>query len=102
LSKAAIFLFSRRVAGAVSTGVGTMQSSSSVEHLLATIDAIPAGQESFQMWVPSQLTLQDEAVLSELAMGFLLDRIVGKGLYPRGFEEGDGGRLYKYATTLSA
>lgn len=79
-----------------------MQSTSSVEQLLATVDAIPAGQESFQIWVPSQLTLQNEAVLSELAMGFLLDRIVGKGLYPRGFEEGDGGRLYKYAAALSA
>jgi hypothetical protein len=79
-----------------------MQSNSSVEQLLATIDAIPVGQASFQMWVPSQLTLQNEAVLSELAMGFLLDRIVGKGLYPRGFEEGDGGRLYKYTDTLTA
>ncbi|HVX10441.1 MAG TPA: hypothetical protein VHC22_04635 [Pirellulales bacterium] len=79
-----------------------MQSSSSVEQLLAAIDAIPAGQDSFQMWVPSQLTLRDEAVLCDLAMGFLLDRIVGKGLYPRGFEEGDGGRLYKYSASLSA
>ncbi|HET6879436.1 MAG TPA: hypothetical protein VFI31_04755 [Pirellulales bacterium] len=79
-----------------------MQANSSVEQLLATIDAIPAGQGSFQMWVPSQLTLRNEAVVSELAMGFLLDRIVGKGLYPRGYEEGDGGRLYKYADTLSA
>jgi hypothetical protein len=79
-----------------------MQSSSSVEQLLAAIEAIPAGQDSFQMWVPSQLTLRDEAVLSDLAMGFLLDRIVGKGLYPRGFEEGDGGRLYKYSASLSA
>ena len=79
-----------------------MQSSSSVEQLLATIEAIPAGQDSFQIWVPSQLTLRNEAVLSELAMGFLLDRIVGKGLYPHGFEEGDGGRLYKYSATLSA
>ncbi len=79
-----------------------MQSSSSVEQLLAAIEAIPAGQDSFQMWVPSQLTLRDEAVLSELAMGFLLDRIVGKGLYPSGFEQGDGGRLYKYSASLSA
>ena len=69
---------------------------------MATIEDIPAVQDSFQMWVPSQLTLRNEAVLSELAMGFLLDRIVGKGLYPHGFEEGDGGRLYKYSATLSA
>src|SRR5487761_1634357 len=56
-----------------------MQSSSTVEELLARVDAIPAGQGSFQMWVPSQLTLRDETVVCELAMGFLLDRIVGKG-----------------------
>lgn len=79
-----------------------MQSSSTVEELLARVDAIPAGQGSFQMWVPSQLTLRNEAVVSELAMGFLLDRIVGKGLYPHGFEEGDGGRLYKYSADLCA
>jgi hypothetical protein len=79
-----------------------MQSSSTVEELLARVDAIPAGQDSFQIWVPSQLTLHNEAVVADLAMGFLLDRIIGKGLYPRGFEEGDGGRLYKYATDLCA
>ncbi|HVA50192.1 MAG TPA: hypothetical protein VNH11_27785 [Pirellulales bacterium] len=76
--------------------------SSTVEELLARVDAIPAGQESFQILVPSQLTLQNEAVLSELAMGFVLDRIIGKGLYPRGFEEVDGGRLYKYSADLCA
>lgn len=75
---------------------------STVEELLATVDAIPAGQESFQMLVPSQLTLRNEAVVSDLAMGFVLDRIIGKGLYPRGFEEVDGGRLYKYAAQLCA
>lgn len=79
-----------------------MQSSSTVEELLARVDAIPEGQGSFQIWVPSQLTLHNEAVVADLAMGFLLDRIIGKGLYPRGFEEGDGGRLYKYATDMCA
>jgi len=79
-----------------------MQSSSTVEELLARVDAIPAGEHSFQLWVPSQLTLDNEAVVADLAMGFLLDRIIGKGLYPRGYEEGDGGRLYKYATELCA
>lgn len=76
--------------------------SSTVEELLATVDAIPAGQESFQILVPSQLTLRNEAVVSDLAMGFVLDRIIGKGLYPHGYEEVDGGRLYKYSALLCA
>lgn len=76
--------------------------SSTVEELLARVDAIPAGQESFQILIPGQLTLRNEAVVSDLAMGFVLDRIIGKGLYPSGYEEVDGGRLYKYAADLCA
>lgn len=76
--------------------------SSTVEELLARVDAIPTGQESFQILIPSQVTLRNEEVVSDLAMGFVLDRIIGKGLYPRGYEEVDGGRLYKYSADLCA
>ena len=79
-----------------------MRSSSTVEELLAEVDSIPAGRDSFELWVPSRLTLRNEAVMADLAMGFLLDRIVGKGFYPSGIEEGDGGRLHHYSTELCA
>ena len=74
-------------------------SSGTVESLLAQIDALPEGQGQFELFVPRDLRMQDCPVAQDLAMAVVLDRLLGRGLFPDGFEQWPSGRLYRYAST---
>jgi len=71
-------------------------SSGSVENLLTSVDGIAKDQSSFELFVPNQLTLKGQPIRQDVAMAIVLDRILKHGLFPVGFEERQGGRLYKY------
>jgi hypothetical protein len=71
-------------------------SDGTVESLLATVAGITNGQTSFELFVPDQVTLKGEAIRQDAAMAVVLDKILGHDLFPAGFEERTGGRLYKY------
>jgi hypothetical protein len=67
-----------------------------VKNLLQQINNIPDSQVSFDLWVPHILTLNGEPVTNDLAMAIVLDALLARGLFPDGFVEGEGGRLYRY------
>ena len=71
-------------------------SDGTVESLLASVAGITNGQTSFELFVPSQLTLKGESIRQDAAMAVVLDKILGHDFFPTGFEERPGGRLYKY------
>ncbi|MGB7324591.1 MAG: hypothetical protein WBD31_06950 [Rubripirellula sp.] len=76
-------------------------SAATVESLLETIDRVPASSvadapSEFTLWVPESLTLQGQSVPQDIAMAVVLDKLLGLDFFPHGFEQGDGGRLYKY------
>lgn len=66
------------------------------ESLLAQIDAIPAGTHSFELFVPQSLTWEGRPIDKKLAMAMVLDKLLGKGLFPDGFDQQPTGRRYKY------
>lgn len=71
-------------------------SSGTIESLLAQVEAIPAGTKSFELFVPQSLTWEGRAIDQNPAMAVVLDKLLGKGLFPDGFEQRPNGRRYKY------
>lgn len=76
-------------------------SAGTVESLLALVDSIPASTSTgaptdFTLWVPESLTMRGSAVRQDVAMAIVLDKLLGLGFLPDGFEQGDGGRFYRY------
>ena len=59
-------------------------SSGTLEDLLAQVGALPAGTTSFDLYVPQDLTWQGRPVTQNLAMTLVLDKLMGKSLYPKG------------------
>lgn len=55
--------------------------------LEAQIAAVLHGQASFDLWVPDELLGQES---------LLVHQILAKGLTPRGYTAGEGGRMYHY------
>jgi hypothetical protein len=74
--------------------------SGTIEDLFAKVEAIPEGTKTFELYVPNSLTMKGQPVSQNLAMALVLDRILGKKLYPDGFEQKETGRLYKYTWEL--
>jgi hypothetical protein len=74
--------------------------SGTIEDLFAKVDALPAGTKTFELYVPNSLTMKGQPVAQNLAMALVLDRILGKKLYPDGFEQKENGRLYRYTWEL--
>lgn len=70
--------------------------SGAVEDLLAQVEGIDPTAETFELWVPAELTLRADPVTLEIAMAIILDRLLAKNMYPRGFVSGIGGRRYRY------
>lgn len=70
--------------------------SGNIESLLAQVEAIPAGTKSFELFVPQSITLEDRPMDQNLAMAVVLDKLLGKGLFPDGFDQRPNGRRYKY------
>lgn len=75
-------------------------SSGTVEALLAQVAAVPEGTKTLEIFVPENLTLDGKPVAQNLAMALVLDKLLGKRLYPDGFEQRPTGRRYKYKAEL--
>ena len=73
-----------------------LNNTGTVEEILAQVDKIEIGEKSFTLWIPQDLTLNGKTVSSDLAMAIILDAILAKEFFPNGFDEGVGGRYYKY------
>jgi hypothetical protein len=71
-------------------------SSGAVEALLAQVEALPEGVETFELFVPQELTWQGRPVALNMAMAVVLDKLLGKNLYPDGFDQRPTGRRYKF------
>jgi hypothetical protein len=74
-------------------------SSATVESLVAQVESLPSGQSNFELFVPSDLTMRGRPVPLDLAMAVIVDRLLGKGLWPAGFEQRPTGRRYRYRST---
>lgn len=72
--------------------------SGTLEDLLAQVEVLPAGTTSFDLYVPQDLTWQGRPVTQNLAMTLVLDKLLGKSLYPKGFDQKPQGRQYKYTS----
>lgn len=79
-----------------------MPASGSIEDLIRRVDATDPSATSFSLYVPSQLTWEGHSVPSDMAMAVVLDRLLGAGFMPAGFEQRDAGRLYRYERTTEA
>lgn len=73
-------------------------SSGTIESLLAQVEALPEGTKTFELFVPQDLTWQGRPVAQNMAMAVGLDKLLGKQLYPDGFEQRPTGRRYTYKT----
>ena len=71
-----------------------------VEELLAKVEAMPAGTSTFELFVPAELTLEGRSIRPDLAMALVVDQLLARGLFPRGFDQRPTGRRYKYALGL--
>ena len=71
-------------------------SSATIESLLTQVDALPEGTQAFELFVPKDLTWQGAPVAQDMAMAIVVDKLLGKELYPAGFDQTPTGRRYKY------
>jgi hypothetical protein len=67
-----------------------------VEAIVKEVDDRAAGQDAFRLWVPARLSLMASEVPLDVGMVVILDRLLAYGLFPDGFEEAPGGRVYHY------
>jgi hypothetical protein len=67
-----------------------------LEDLLSKVEALPQSIESFELFVPQDLTWRGQPVALNPAMAIVVDGLLGKGLFPDGFEQRATGRHYKY------
>jgi hypothetical protein len=69
----------------------------SVEDLLEAIDrTVSKKTTTFDLFVPSDLTLRDQPVSADVAMAVILDKLLEDGFEPAGFSQDAHGRLYHY------
>ena len=71
-------------------------STGTIEALLAQVEMLPESTKTFELFVPQDLTWQGRPVAQNMAMAIVLDKLLGKKLYPDGFEQRPTGRRYKY------
>ena len=88
----AFFLVASRLARPSQATVGTLES------LLATVDKLVPGTGTFELFVPQTITSKGEPIPLYIAMAIVVDRILGKQLYPNGFVQKPNGRLYRYTS----
>jgi hypothetical protein len=72
-----------------------------VEELLSKVSAISPDATTFELWVPSTLTMSGSHVAPDVAMSVVLDRLLGLGMYPAGMDRQPGGTVYRYAREQS-
>jgi hypothetical protein len=71
-----------------------------VEALVAKVEALPPEATTLELFVPQNVTLQGRPVPQDLAMALVVDKLLARGLFPRGFDQRQTGRRYKYALGL--
>jgi len=70
---------------------------STVESLLSQVDGLAASSnQTFELWVPRNLTFRGQPVRSDVAMAVVLDKILGNGYEPDDLIEEEDGRIYRY------
>jgi hypothetical protein len=70
--------------------------SGTIEALLAQIEGLPQDLKAFELFVPQYLTWRGQPVAQNVAMAIVLDKLLGRQLYPDGFDQRPTGRRYKY------
>lgn len=77
--------------------IGTDRPNSvSVETLVAQVQSLSPALTEAEIWVPAVLTLNGTAIPMDVAMSILVDKLLAQGLFPDGFSQAVGGRLYRY------
>ncbi|WP_395679184.1 hypothetical protein [Inquilinus sp.] len=67
-----------------------------LEALLQEVDDLPPDTSHHDIWVPERLSFRRDDVHPTIAMSLLVDHLLAKNLYPAGFTQGIGGRMYHY------
>lgn len=68
-----------------------------VEGLISELGSIaPGGNQSFQLWVPQELTLRGKPVRWDAVRAILLDKTLAMGFTLDGFTAAEGGTFYKF------
>jgi hypothetical protein len=70
--------------------------SGTVEEMLAKVEALPEGTRTFELFVPQNLTWQGRPIAQNMAMAVVTDKLLGKNLFPNGFDQRPTGRRYRY------
>ena len=68
----------------------------SIEEILREIDSIPNTSTSYELWVSDPLTSGGSLMPLDAALAIILDKMLAINMFPDGYSEGDGGRLYRY------
>lgn len=72
-----------------------------LEAILQEVDGLPPDASHHDIWVPERLTFRGDDVHPAIAMSLLIDRLLAKNLFPAGFTQGVGGRMYHYGRDSS-
>jgi len=75
-------------------------SKGTVETLLSDIGGAASGNQSFDLWVPNDLTLRGRPACTDIAMTIVLDKVRTMGFEPDGFVQTKNGRVYKYKAKI--
>ena len=67
-----------------------------LEALMQQVDDLPADAGGCDLWVPEHLSFRGDDVHPAIAMSLLVDHLLVKNLFPAGFTQGIGGRMYHY------
>lgn len=67
-----------------------------VEGLLVSVGSITNGQSSFELFVPSELSFRGAPTTQNTGMALIIENVRQYGLFPAGFQEQSGGRLYTF------
>ena len=68
-----------------------------LESLLQIVDELDPTVRSLDLLVPDKLIFTGQAIPHDAAMALLLDRLLGRGLFPQGYVQQARGRLYQYS-----
>jgi hypothetical protein len=67
-----------------------------LERLITSIGSITKGQTAFQIFVPTKLSRGGDPIGQDVALAEIIGKVREHGLYPAGFQQQPGGRLYTF------
>jgi len=80
----------------LNTGYPKPPSVTPVESLLASVGSITNGQTSFELFVPSELSLNGGPTRQDVAMALIIGKVREHSLFPASREERPGGLSYSF------